>query len=340
MGSPIGVLVQREKISLDHLGGRVVAIDAFNALYQFLSIIRLRDGTPLKDKNGRVTSHLSGLFYRTINLVEHGIRPVYIFDGKSPVLKERTLREREAVKVKFTKEWQEAVEKGDLSTAFKKSVMTSRLERGMVPEAHHLLDLLGVPWIDAPSEGEAQAAHMAKQGKCYAAASQDYDSLLFGSPRLIINLTIAGKRYYPKRGIAVNLIPELVELDKILSQMKLSHEELIDVGMLVGTDFNEGIYGMGPKRALQTIRKFHSLEKAAQALGWELDFDPAEIREFYLNPPVIEVKEVEWRAPSYSEIRQFMVMQKNFDAARVERGLERLKAAVESQRQSGLREWI
>src|SRR5712692_2000988 len=222
MGSQIGVLVQREKISLDQLRGRVIAIDAFNALYQFLSIIRLRDGTPLKDTSGRVTSHLSGLFYRTVNLIEHGISPVYIFDGRPPKLKERTLREREAVKAKFTKEWQEAVKRGDLSTAFKKSVMTSRLEKAMVPDAHHLLELLGVPWIEAPSEGEAQAAHMAKQGRCFAAASQDYDSLLFGSSRLVINLTVAGKRYYPKRGIAVDLIPELVELEKVLSQLKLS----------------------------------------------------------------------------------------------------------------------
>ena len=210
LGSPIGVLVQREKISLDHLRGRVIAIDAFNALYQFLSIIRLRDGTPLKDSNGRVTSHLSGLFYRTVNLIEYGIRPVYIFDGKPPKLKERTLIEREAVKAKFTEKWQEAVKKGDLSAAFKKSVMTSRLEKGMVPEAHQLLEMMGVPRINAPSEGEAQAACMAKEGSCYAAASQDYDSLLFGSPRLVINLTIAGKRYYPKRGIAVDLIPEWV----------------------------------------------------------------------------------------------------------------------------------
>src|SRR5713101_2919490 len=109
MGSQIGVLIERERISLDNLSGKLVAVDAFNALYQFLSIIRLRDGTPLKDQDGRVTSHLSGLFYRTINLLEHGMRPVYVFDGKPPRLKQRTLKEREAVKVKFTKEWQDAV---------------------------------------------------------------------------------------------------------------------------------------------------------------------------------------------------------------------------------------
>lgn len=340
MGSAIGVLVQREKISLDQLRGKVIAIDAFNALYQFLSIIRLRDGTPLKDSTGRVTSQLSGLFYRTVNLIEYGIRPIYIFDGKPPSLKERTLKEREAVKVKFTKEWQDAVEKGDLSAAFKKSVMTSRLEKGMVTEARHLLELMGVPWLAAPSEGEAQAAYMARQGECYAAASQDYDSLLFGSPRLVINLTIAGKRYYPKPGIAVDLIPEMVELEKILNQTKLSLRELIDVAMLVGTDFNAGIYGVGPKRALQMIQKFHSLEETADEMGWELEFDPAAIRELYLNPPVIDVSKLDWTVPSYSEILDFMVMQKNFDSARVTRGIERLKAAIENQRQSGLSEWI
>ncbi len=340
MGSPIGVLVQREKISLDELGGKVVAIDAFNALYQFLSIIRLRDGTPLKDRDGKVTSHLSGLFYRTINLIEHGVRPIYIFDGEPPRLKERTLREREAVKLKFTREWQNALQKGDLSTAFKKSVMTSRLQRGMVPEAHRLLKLLGVPCVDAPSEGEAQAAYMAQQGNCYAAASQDYDSLLFGSPRLIINLTIAGKKYYPKRRFAVDLIPELVELEKVLNHANLSREELIDVAMLVGTDFNEGIYGIGPKRALEMIRKYHSLEKAANEMRWDLEFDPLEIRNFYLNPPVINIGKLEWSMPAFSEILQFMVGEKNFDSARVTRGLERLKVAVENEHHGGLREWI
>lgn len=340
MGSAIGSLLGRERISLDALHGKVVAIDALNTLYQFLSIIRLRDGTPLRDSNGRATSHLSGLFYRTINLLEHGIRPIYIFDGRPPKLKARTLKEREAVKEKFTKERHEALQRGDLSAAFKKSVMTSRLEGGMVPEAHHLLDLLGVPWIQAPSEGEAQAAYMAQQGACHAAASQDYDSLLFGSPRLIINLTIAGKKFYPKRGLAVDLISELVELEKVLNSLNLSREQLIDVAMLVGTDFNEGIYGVGPKRAVQIIRRFGTLEDSASEMGWELDFDPETIREFYLNPPVTSAEKIEWSAPSCSEIEQFLVREKNFDAARITRGLERLRRVIEDRRQAGLTEWI
>lgn len=340
MGSAIGVLVDRKKISLDDLSGRIVAIDAFNSMYQFLSIIRLRDGTPLKDANGRVTSHLSGLFYRTINLLEHGIKPVYVFDGKPPKLKESTLKAREAVKVKFTKEWHEAVQRGDISVAFKKSVMTSRLETGMVPDAHHLLDLLGVPCIQAPSEGEAQAAHMARQGKCFAAASQDYDSLLFGTPRLVINLTIAGKRYYPKRGTAINLIPELVELDMVLNHLEISINQLIDVAMLVGTDFNKGVQGMGPKRALQTVRKFGSLEESAKSMGWQLEFGPKKIRDFYLNPPVTQIEKLEWTAPLLSEIQDFMVKQKDFDEARIKRALERLKDAMKNQKQAELREWV
>ena len=267
------------------------------------------------------------------------MKPVYIFDGKPPRLKEGTLKQREAVKVKFTKEWQDAIQRGDVTTAFKKSVMTSRLGSGMVNEAHHLLDLLGVPWVQAPSEGEAQAAHMARQGGCYAAASQDYDSLLFGSPRLVINLTIAGKRYYPRRGVAVDLIPELVELERVLMQTKLTRVQLIDVALLVGTDFNEGVYGIGPKRAVQMIRKYQNIETAAREMGWQLDFDCEEIRDFYLNPPVIKIEGFEWRMPSYPEITQFMVKEKNFDEERIVRGLERLKLATERS-QSGLGEWI
>ncbi len=339
MGSPIGSLVQRERITLNDLQGKVVAIDALNTLYQFLAIIRLHDGTPLKDSTGKVTSHLSGLFYRTVNLLEHKIRTIYVFDGKPPRLKERTLKEREAVKVRFTQEWRDALKKGDLQTAFKKSVMTSRLESGMVAEAKYLLELMGVPWVQAPSEGEAQAAYMALKGECDASASQDYDSLLFGSPRLIINLTIAGKRYYPKRGVAVNLVPELVELEKVLTSLSLSREQLIDVAMLVGTDFNEGIYGIGPKRALQMIRNLRTLEAVVEELGLTLEFDPNAIREFYLNPPVAPTGKIRWNSPSLKEIRKFLVTNKNFEESRIDRGLERLERAVETQR-TGLGEWI
>ncbi len=339
MGSPVGVLIDREKISLDHLAGKTIAIDAFNALYQFLAIIRLRDGSPLRDRSGRITSHLSGLFNRTVNLLEHGIKPVYIFDGKPPDMKRRTILEREVVKAKFEKEWKVALEKGDLPTAFKKSVMTSRLDRGMLEDAWHLLDLMGIPWVRAPSEGEAQAAVMTREGYCYGAASQDYDALLFGSPRLIINLTVAGKRYYPRRGIAISLIPELVILEKALSKIELRMEQLIDIALIVGTDFNDGIFGVGPKGALHAIKRYGNLEAAATALGWKVDFDAARIRGFYLSPPASVPPKLSWSQPSYDELREFLVEGKSFEQKRVTSVLERLRTALRAQEQVGLSGW-
>lgn len=339
LGSPIGVLIKRKRISLDNLNSKIVAIDAFNALYQFLAIIRLRDGTPLRDLEGRVTSHLSGLFYRTVNLLEHEIRPVYVFDGRPPNLKRETLARREAIKKKFTREWMEALERGDLQVAFKKSVMTSRLDARMIVQAHELLGLLGVPWIQAPSEGEAQAAHMAGKGNCYAAASQDYDSLLFNSPRLIINLTIAGKRYYPKRGLAVNLIPELAILEETLSSLRITLDQLIDVAILVGTDFNGGIYGVGPKRALALVRRFGNIERIMKNTEIRADSNFETIREFYQNPPVIDVENLTWSEPDYEGLREFL-RHADFDEARVDRALSRLKSAGRSLRQSGLEGWV
>ena len=326
--SSIGPLIEpRRRITLDHLAGQVVAIDAMNALYQFLAIIRLRDGAPLRDRHGMVTSHLQGLFYRTINLLEHGIRPVYVFDGKPPALKQRELEKRRETKEKFEREWREALARGDLVAAFKKAVMTARLTTPMIEEARKLLNYMGVPCIQAPSEGEAQLAYMVQKKQVDAAGSQDYDSLLFGCPRLILNLTIAGKKYFPKRGIAVPLVPEEVLLNRVLQQLGVSREQLIEIAMLVGTDYNEGIKGVGPKRALQLIKRFGTVERVANYLGVRLDFDPEEVRRIYLQPAVTDDYHIGWKEPQYDRIYELLVEQHDFSADRVRRGLQRLHQA-------------
>jgi len=194
---PEDIIIQIRDLRV--LRGRVVAIDAYNALYQFLAAIRQPDGTPLLDSQGRITSHLSGLFYRTINLVENGIKPVYVFDGKPPELKAKEIERRRAIKEEAVKKYEEAVRTGDLEAARRYAAIASKLTDSMVEDAKKLLDAMGIPWVQAPAEGEAQAAYMARVGDAYASASQDYDSLLFGSPRLIRNLTISGKRKLPRK---------------------------------------------------------------------------------------------------------------------------------------------
>jgi flap endonuclease-1 len=263
MGVNISDLVERKTVSLKDLSGRSIAIDAFNTLYQFLTTIRQPDGTPLMDRDGRVTSHVSGLFYRTATLLELGIRPVYVFDGTPPELKRKTIEARRAVRAAAQVEWKAAVEAGDMKKAQTAASRSSRLETPMVDESKRLLDAMGVPWVAAPGEGEAQMAEMVRRGDAWAGASQDFDAMLFGAPTLVRNLTLAGKRRLPS-GKTVDVSPEVVRLVDVLSALAITREQLVDVGILVGTDFNDGVRGIGPKKGLALVKRLGDLERVAQ----------------------------------------------------------------------------
>ncbi|OYT32620.1 flap endonuclease-1 [Archaeoglobales archaeon ex4484_92] len=222
------------------MNGRKVAIDAFNAIYQFLSTIRQRDGTPLMDSKGRITSHLSGLFYRTINLMEAGIKPAYVFDGKPPEFKKKELEKRAEAREEALEKWEMALARGELEEAKKYAQRASKVNEILIEDAKKLLELMGIPWVQAPSEGEAQAAYMASKGDVWTSASQDYDSLLFGTPKLVRNLTITGRRKLPGKDIYIEVRPELILLEDVLKELKLTREKLIELAILVGTDYNPG----------------------------------------------------------------------------------------------------
>src|SRR6266540_3976181 len=244
MGLNLADLVTSEPRTLEDFSGKILAIDAFNTLYQFLAIIRQPDGTPLMDRQGRVTSHLSGLIYRLSNFVAAGIKPSFVFDGEPPRLKARTLVARGEVKQRAEREWREAVEIGDLATARTKAMQTSRLTDEMVGQSKKLLDLLGLPWVQAPAEGEAQASAMARSGSAYAAASQDFDSLLFGSPRLVKNLAISGRRKLPRKDVYVDVQPEEIVLEATLVRLGITREQLVDVGIQFRDPDAEGVRRM------------------------------------------------------------------------------------------------
>ncbi|MHC1601547.1 MAG: flap endonuclease-1 [Candidatus Nezhaarchaeales archaeon] len=339
MGVDLKDLIPRTTITLNALSGKVIAIDAYNALYQFLSIIRQPDGTPLRDRLGRITSHLSGLLYRTINFLELGIKPVYVFDGKPPEIKEMEVLRRKKVKEEAVKKYEEALSKGDLKMARTYAQQTAHLTDEMSNEAKRLLDLLGVPWVQAPSEGEAQAAYMTIKGDAYAAASQDYDSLLFGAKRLVRNLTISGKRKLPRRDEYVEIHPELIELDRVLQELQVTREQLIEVAILIGTDYNpDGVKGVGPKTALKLIRTYGSLEKALKALpNAEFPVDPFEIKKIFMEPQVTGDYKLEWRKPDVNGILRFLCDERDFSEDRVMNALNRaLKAYEQHTKQSTL----
>jgi len=330
MGVNLRDLVPKTAVNLADLTGKSIAIDAYNALYQFLAIIRQPDGTPLKDHSGRITSHLSGLLYRTSNLVEMGIKAVYVFDGIPPTLKEVEIKRRARVKEEALVKYEKALQEGKVEEARMYAQMTSRLKDYMADDAKHLLKSLGIPWVQALSEGEAQAAYMTKKGDTDYCASQDYDSLLFGAPRLIRNVTISGRRKLPRKNVYVEVVPETVELKKVLDELGISHEQLVDVGILVGTDFNpEGVKGIGPKTALQLIREHGSLEKVVPTLKEaEFPVEPQRIREIFLHPEVRDDYPLEWREPDVEGVVGFMCGERDFDEERVRKALEKMSAGI------------
>jgi len=338
VGVDLSDLVTASPRALEDLRGRSIAIDAFNTLYQFLSIIRQPDGTPLMDRQGRVTSHLSGVVYRTTNLLAVGIRPVFVFDGRPPALKGRTIQARGEVKRRAEREWQDALAKGDLPRARTKAMQTSRLTGEMVEQSKRLLGLLGVPWVQAPSEGEAQAAHMARRGDAWAAASQDYDSFLFGAPVLVRNLALSGRRKLPRKDVYVDVVPEQLELDATLAALGVTREQLVDVGILMGTDFNEGIRGVGPKKALALVKAHGSLEGALAEAGAEIE-DAERIREIFLRPEVADAYELAWRDPDVEGAMRMLVDEHDFSPERIDGAMRKVLEARKKSGQKSLDGW-
>ncbi len=343
MGVNLRDLVPKTVVALENLNGKCIAIDAYNALYQFLAVIRQPDGTPLKDRTGRITSHLSGLLYRTSNLAEMGIKVAYVFDGVPPALKEVEIKRRARVKEEAIVKYEAALQAGKVEEARTYAQMTSRLKDYMRDDAKRLLELLGIPWVQAPSEGEAQAAHMVKRHSADYCASQDYDSLLFGATRLIRNVTISGRRKLPRKNVYIEVAPEVVELDQVLKELGVTYEQLIEIGILVGTDFNpEGVRGIGPKTALQLIKQRGSLEKALSTLkDASFPVEPNRIREIFLHPDVSDNYRLEWKDPDVDAVVEFMCGERDFDRDRVTKALEKMSTGIKNQKTSAtLEKWF
>ncbi len=330
-----------KEIELRSLSGKIIAIDAFNYLYQFLAAIRQEDGTPLKDSKGRITSHLYGLFYRTIHLMEEGLRPVFVFDGKHPEFKKEEQKRREEMKKKLEEKYKKVLELGIKKDLRKYAQGIVRLTPDMVKDAMRLLDAMGIPYVQAPSEGEAQAAYMARKGDVYSTASQDYDSLLFGSPRVVRNLAITGKRKVPRKDIYVEIKPELIELEEVLKYLGLTREQLIALALLIGTDYNpDGIPGVGLKTAYELVKKFgNNFEKLFEYVNWKKyypELDWRELMEFFLDPPVTDNYKIEFKEPDEEKIIKILVEEHDFNEQRVRNAIERLKRAIRAGAQSNL----
>lgn len=316
-------------------------------LYQFLASIRQEDGTPLMDSKGNITAHLSGLFYRTARLMENGIRPVFVFDGPSPRFKKATKEQREKIKKEAEEKWKKALEEERLEDAKRFAQATARLTGPMIAESKKLLDALGLPVVQAPSEGEAQSAMMVREGTVYAAASQDYDALLFGSPILIRNLSITGKRKVPRQDRYIIVEPEEIRLEETLGALNLTQEQLILMGLLVGTDYNKGVRGVGPKTALKImaglgIKNLDSLKEYVKTkYNAEFPEDIDEMYEFFLKPTSESVPKPVFGRLNPEAIRKILVDGHDFAADRIDSMLANIEKAVkEKGAQKKLDDWF
>ena len=325
MGVNLSGLTEPVQIELSELNGKRVAIDAYNTIYQFLSIIRQPDGYPLEDRKGRVTSHLSGLLYRTANLIEAGIEPSFIFDGKPNELKAGTLSERRERREKAEKEWEEAVREGDTKKAFSKAQQTSRMTPEILESSKELLVYLGLPVVLAYSDGEAQGAYMCAKGDVYASASQDFDSLLFGAPTLVRNMTITGRRKVPGKDIYRDVKTEIIDSEQFLAALDISREQLVDVCILMGTDFNSGISGIGPKKGLKLIRDYGDIEGALEHLGKEIP-EYQQVRDIFLKGTYSDSYDLSPKEIDREAVIEFLT-DHDFSKERVSSALNKIESA-------------
>ena len=342
MGLNIRDIVPRKEIEISDLKGKIIVVDAFNTLYQFLSTIRQPDGTPLMDSKKRVTSHLSGIFYRNVSLLSEGIKLVYVFDGIPPELKYKTGRIRRENREVARERFENAKSEEDLEAMKRYAGQLTRLNKEMIEESKELLEAMGLGVIQAPGEGEAQAAYLTRVKKeVYASASQDYDSLLFGASRLIQNLTLARKRKTVSGWIEIK--PELIELERVLNYLEINIDQLICLGILVGTDYNpKGIPGIGQKKALGLVKKYHQpvlifnqVEEQMMNLSEEDRFDWQEIFSLFKKPNVVEA-DVKFPKLNEDKIKKILVEEHDFSEERVEKQLEKLRSAKEKQKQKTL----
>jgi flap endonuclease-1 len=324
MGVKLTDLMPRHEIKLEALAGKAIAIDASNHLYQFLTTIHAPDGTLFTDKEGNVTSHLIGLFSRTAYLLQLKITPIYVFDGKPPELKGRTNEERRKLKQEAIAKYEAAVQKQDLEEMKKYAARSQRLTFAMVEDAKKLLNILGVPFIQAPSEGEAQAARIVKDGNAYAVASQDADSLVFGAEHLIRNLSVSGRRQ--ARGVARELIPpEIISLKDMLAQNGITQEQLIILAILVGTDYNPGgIKGIGAIKGLKLVKERSDYDKMFEELKWGFDFSWHDVHDAITGMPTIATKAFFLKPFKKQDAIDFLCGEKGFSSQRIEGSLDKI----------------
>ena len=325
MGCNLRDLASPSAIEMSDLAGERIAVDAFLTAYQFITSLRARgdgkDGTYLRDSSGRPVSHLMGFLDRSSALVGAGIDPVFVFDGRPHELKFETLAERKERREDAREKWEAAIEAEDWQAADKLGAQVVSYTPEMVQETQQLLDLLGIAWIEAPMEAEGAASVWCRLGQVSGVASQDWDVLLYGGPVMIRNLTSHGTRKFGRMVTA-----ERIVLDELLENHGITHEQLVDLGIMVGTDFHPGIRGIGPKTGLKLIKEHGTIEAVCEVKEKEIPERLEEIRELFLNHPIQGDLPPSGMVDEEA-LRGFLIDEREFSERRVTRALDRMKGA-------------
>ncbi|GBN16963.1 Flap endonuclease 1 [Araneus ventricosus] len=301
--------------------GRKIAVDASMSIYQFLIAVR-QEASMLTNADGETTSHLVGLFYRTIRMIDNGIKPVYVFDGKPPQMKSSELEKRQERRAEAQKNLEKAEEEGVAEDVNKFSRRLVKVTKQHNDECKELLKLMGVPYVEAPCEAEAQCAALVKAGKVYATATEDMDGLTFGSTVLLRHMTFSEARKMPIKEFHLN---------RVLDELGLNQDEFIDLCILLGCDYCESIKGIGPKKAFEYIKSEKCIENIIKKIEGSKykapeDWVYKEARELFKNPEVAdpETVELKWSDPDEEGLIKFLCGNKGFSEDRVKNGVKKL----------------
>ena len=312
-----------EDVSFDDVSG-VVAVDAHNWLYRYLTTtVKFTSDRVYTTADGEEVANLIGLVQGLPKFFENGLTPVFVFDGGVTELKDAEVSERRARREEAEERRKAAAERGDAVEAARLEARTQRLTSVIHETSRGLLDRLDVPVVEAPAEGEAQCAYMNRVGDADYTGSEDYDTLLFGGPATLRKLTSSGD-------------PELMDLNATLDRHDVTYEQLVDIGMLCGTDFNRGVSGIGPKTALKEVKEHGDLFGVLEARGAHIDFADR-IRELFFDPPTTDDYEVDADlSPDVDAARAYVTDEWEVPDDEVARGFERIEEALA---QTGLDDW-
>ncbi len=305
--------------------GRKVAIDASMSLYQFLIAVRQDGGAMMTSEDGSTTSHLMGMFYRTIRMVENGIKPVYVFDGKPPTMKAGELEKRKEKRDEAQAALEKAKEDGNMEEVDKQNRRLVKVTTEHVNDVKVLLKHMGIPFVSAPCEAEAQCAELVKGGKVFAAGTEDMDALTFGTTVLLRHLTFSEARKMP--------IKEF-HLKSVLEGFELSQDQFVDLCILLGCDYVDKIKGIGPKKAIELVKKHKNIETILDNIDKSKYPPPenwlyTEARRLFTAPDVTPASEVDikWEKPDEEALVAYMCGEKGFAEERIRNGIRKLDKA-------------